>query len=270
MPVARLEDIDVYYETAGAGPRLLYIGGTGADLRRSPNVFDSPLTASFEVLSFDQRGMGRSGKPDVPYTMAGYARDALALLDHVGWSSCMLMGYSFGGMVAQEVALAAPHRFSRLVLSATSSGGAGGASFPLHTLQGLDVTERAKMMIRLADRRRDQAWADAYRQMYDVLVAQTEAILTFSQDQPGFEIGARRQLEARKDHDTYDRLPLLPMPTLVVGGTHDDLAPESVVRALAARIPGAQVRFFNGGHLFHLQDRASWDVVIAFLNQEAL
>lgn len=97
MPFIAVRDLQMYYETRGVGPRLLFISGTGGDLRRSPNAFESPLSTHFEVLVYDQRGLGRTDKPDVPYTMADYADDANALLDAVGWDRCMVMGVSFEG-----------------------------------------------------------------------------------------------------------------------------------------------------------------------------
>ena len=138
MPFVTVRDINVYYEIAGAGPKLLFINGTGGDLRRRPNVFDSPLTQHFTVLSYDQRGLGQTDIPETPYTMADYAEDANALLDALGWQSCRVMGVSFGGMVAQEFAVRYPQRVQRLVLACTSSGGAGGASYPLHELLNMD------------------------------------------------------------------------------------------------------------------------------------
>ena len=75
--------------------------------------------------------------------MADYAADALALLDHVGWDRARVVGVSFGGMVAQELAVTAPERVERLALLCTSPGGAGGASYPLHELAALPEAERA-------------------------------------------------------------------------------------------------------------------------------
>jgi 3-oxoadipate enol-lactonase len=75
MPFIHVRDIDIYYETQGQGARLLYIGGSGADLRRPPTVFDSSLPQSFEVLAYDQRGVGQTSAPDAPYTMGDYAED---------------------------------------------------------------------------------------------------------------------------------------------------------------------------------------------------
>src|SRR5580693_7471092 len=108
MPTFDLGPISLYAEQAGAGERLLFISGTGADLRNKPSVFDSPLGPHFEILAYDQRGLGQSAVPDGPYAMADYADDAAALLTGVGWEDCLVVGVSFGGMVAQEFTLRHP------------------------------------------------------------------------------------------------------------------------------------------------------------------
>lgn len=105
MPFVAVCDIQKCYDIRGSGPRLLFISGTGGDLRCKPSIFDSPLAALFEILAYDQRGLGQTDRPDIPYTMADYAMDANGLLDAVGWDCCFVMGISFGGMVAQEFAL---------------------------------------------------------------------------------------------------------------------------------------------------------------------
>src|ERR1700677_4924436 len=70
MPKAKGRGIEGYYERAGEAPPLLFISGTGGDLRVKPNVFDGPLGKAFDLLGYDQRGLGRTEKPDEPYTMA--------------------------------------------------------------------------------------------------------------------------------------------------------------------------------------------------------
>lgn len=64
MPKVNVDDIELYYEVHGEGPKLLSISGTGSDLRNKPNIFDSPLAEHFTILAYDHRGMGQTDKPD--------------------------------------------------------------------------------------------------------------------------------------------------------------------------------------------------------------
>src|ERR1700761_102974 len=147
MPTARANGLTLYYERAGEGPPLLFISGTGGDLRVKPNVFDGPLAKAFDLVAYDQRGLGRSAKPDVDYTMADYADDAAALMDHLGWERERVIGVSFGGMAARELALRHPGRVERLVFACTSPGGAGGASYPFHQIQHLTGEARGRHLL---------------------------------------------------------------------------------------------------------------------------
>ena len=265
MPFATVRDIRLYYERQGMGPKLLYINGTGGDLRRKPNVFDSGLTSHFDILSYDQRGLGQSDRPEIPYTMADYAEDANALLDVVGWERCAVMGVSFGGMVAQEFAVRYPERVERLVLACTSSGGAGGASYPLHELLDLSLREKTLHMLAISDTRQDIAWQAAHPQQVQELVDLAETMAAVGADEPGREVGARLQILARKDHDTYDRLPTLNMPVFIGGGRYDSIAAVANQKALHAQIPQAQLELFEGGHGFLQQDPTAYTRIRAFL-----
>jgi 3-oxoadipate enol-lactonase len=264
MPIAKLGAIDLFYERAGQGLPLLFISGTGGDLRVKPNVFDGPLPKRFDVLAYDQRGLGRSAKPDVAYSMADYADDAAALLDDVGWPKAKVIGVSFGGMVAQELVLRHPAKVDRLVLACTSPGGAGGASYPFHNIQHLKGEERACHLISIMDTRLDANWAaanpDAYAQFVAMAVADAYA------GEPGREMGARRQLEARAGHDTWDRLEQIRCPVFIAAGRYDGIALPATQHKLASRIAGASLRFFEGGHLFMLQDRSAIPAMVEFLN----
>src|SRR5579872_5820705 len=263
MPIAKLVAIDLYYELAGAGAPLLFISGTGGDLRVKPNTFDGPLPKAFDLLGYDQRGLGRSAKPDVDYSMADYADDAAALMDFVGWPHAKVIGVSFGGMVAQELALRHPAKVERLVLACTSPGGAGGASYPFHEIQHLKGEDRAKFLLPVSDTRRDAAWAAANPGAYAQLLALGSAD-PFA-GEPGRAMGARRQLEARAGHDTWDRLGQIACPVLIAAGRYDGVALPATQERMAGRIPGAQLRFFDGGHLFMIQDRAALPAMIEFL-----
>lgn len=264
MPYAQLDGRSFYYERAGQGPRLLFISGTGSDLRVQPNVFASPLAKAFDLLAYDQRGLGRTDKPDEPYTMAGYADDAAALMDHVGWADALVVGVSFGGMVAQELALRHPARVQKLVLACTSPGGEGGASYPFHEIDHLRGEPRARLLVSIGDTRRDAAWIAAHPEDYALLL-QLAATEPFA-GEPGRAEGARRQLEARAQHDTWERLPQLACPVLIAAGRYDGIASLDTQQRMAGRIPNAELRWFEGGHLFMVQDRAAFPAIIAFLN----
>ena len=83
--------------------------------------------------------------------------------------------------------------------------------------------------------------------------------------EPNREIGARRQLEARRRHDTWDRLPQIKTPTLCCGGRYDGIASPANMERLAGRISGAKLELFEGGHLFLMQDQRAWERIVEFL-----
>lgn len=269
MPGCRVGEIDLHYERAGSGPPLLFISGSGSDLRQKPNVLDGPFPRHFDTLTYDQRGLGRSSRPDVEYSMGDYAEDAAGLLDALGWERCAVVGVSFGGMVAQELAVRHAERIERMVLCCTSSGGAGGASYPLHELEALPADERALRSIEIADTRCGAQWREANPDALARVLDMQSAKAAVGAGDPAREAGFRRQLEARRGHDVWDHLPGLDMPVLICGGHHDGIAPPSNQRALAQRIPGSTLEMFDGGHLFMLQDRAAFPRMIEFLEGDS-
>ena len=267
MAYLHVNGLNLWTERKGDGPPLLFISGTGGDLRRKPGPLDGPLARRFDMAAYDQRGLGQSVKPDGPYAMADYADDAAGLLDALDWPRAHVVGVSFGGMVAQNLAVRHPDRINRLVLCCTSPGGAGGASYPLHTLADMDPMARARHMIPISDRRRDAAWAEANREPYEMLVAM--AADDPWADEPRRRLGAMLQLQARAGHDVWDRLPDITAPTLICAGRYDDLAGPAAQEAMASRIPGAALRWYEGGHMFLLEDRAAFADIIAFLEAAA-
>ena len=263
MAFLQINGLNIWSERRGGGPPLLFISGTGGDLRRKPNVLDGPLPKHFDTVAYDQRGLGQSDKPDGPYRMADYADDAAAVLDELDWAKAHVVGVSFGGMVAQTLAVRHPGRIERLVLCCTSPGGAGGSSYPLHTLADMSPDARARLMIPISDRRRDAAWAEGHPDQYEMLVRM--AVDDPWAGEPRRALGGGLQLQARAGHDVWDRLPEIDAPTLICAGRHDDLAPPAAQEAMASRIRGAELRCYEGGHMFLLEDRAAFTDIIAFL-----
>ena len=269
MPRTTVRDIEIEYEVAeGAGARVFFISGTGGDLRVRPNVFDSPLCDGRMLLAFDQRGLGQTTVPAAQPTMTDYADDAAGLLEALDFEADAIVGVSFGGMVAQELALRHPDRVPALVLCCTSSGGAGGASYPLHELAALPEDARAERHLEISDVRMDAAWRRAHPELVARALERGRAARAVGAGEPGRAEGAAMQLEARRGHDTHDRLRELAMPVLITGGRHDGIAPVSNQEALAAAVPGAELRLYDGGHLFLVQDRSAWPDIGAWIDAQ--
>lgn len=256
----------MHYRRDGRGQQLLFISGTGGDLRTTPGVFDSPLGRDFDLLAYDQRGLGQTDKPAGPYVMADYADDAAGLLDAIGWDNALVMGVSFGGMVAQEFALRHPHKIKRLVLACTSAGGAGGASYPLQDLAALPFEERFVRQLSISDVRQTPEWQRANPDAVDRMMGWARAALELGADDPDRARGAALQLQARAGHDTWKRVSRLEMPVLLCAGRFDGIAPLANMQAMAERIPGAELRVYEGGHLFLLQDRRAYSEIVAWLS----
>lgn len=260
----RCGDLSLCLGLAGKGPPLLFLGGTHWDLRNAATPLTSPLTEHYTVALFDQRGQGRSGKPPGPYTMQDYARDARDVLDHLGWARAAVVGYSFGGMVAQELVIGFPDRASKLILAASTPGGAGGSSYPLEALLHLPPEARARRGLEIADLRftalqaSDPAAAER-------MVAQRVATLSRFADEPGARQGLEAQLGARAAHDCFDRLGDVAIPTLVLAGVDDGQAPFAAQEAMAARLPNAEMRAVPGAHGFLFETGAGYAEMLRFL-----
>src|SRR5215471_12804157 len=216
--------IDIYVERRGEGPRLLFLNGSTQTLERMSLLLDV-LASRFEVLAHDQRGLGRTSIPPGPYEMADYAADAAAVLDHAGWDTARVFGISFGGMVAQELAVTWPDRIEGLALLWTSPGGAGGGSYPLHQLVDLPDTEQAATYLPLLDRRFTPEWLASHDRDRSVAEQLAARRANAAERAPEQVRGEREQLLARSRHDVTDRLGRITSPTLVAAGRYDGIAP---------------------------------------------
>jgi pimeloyl-ACP methyl ester carboxylesterase len=261
MPVDRVNGVELHWERQGRGPRLLFCNGSGLALQDIQPLLD-PLTASFDLLAWDYRGFGASAEASDPYTMADVAADAAGLLAIIGWESCGVIGVSFGGMVAQELAVAHPQRVERLALACTSAGGQGGSSYPLHDLLELPADRRAAAQLKLVDNRWDQRWLEAHPA--DRTIAEAMAATGKEQD-PADVAAYAAQLRARQGHDVWDRLDRISCPVFVGYGRYDGIAPPQNSKNIAARVRDAELHGYEGGHGFLFQDRTALPSFVAFL-----
>jgi pimeloyl-ACP methyl ester carboxylesterase len=260
--VAATDATELAVTVVGDGPPLLLIPGLGA----TRVVFDPlmpMLVPHFRVAVYDQRGIGASQPSPGPFTTAQLGDDAAAVLDGLGMARAAVLGASFGGMVAQQLAVRHADRVALLVLAATGPGGG-------HLVREPDPSASAALMGKGA-----RTPEEAYRVACTVLYSRR-----FQEEHPGFidqqvRDRARRpiapgsfqaQLAASRAHDTWDQLPSIRAATLVMHGSEDAVMPLANAELLAARIPGATIDVFDGaGHLFfHEQPERTASALDAF------
>ena len=229
----------------GDGPPLLLVNGIGASLEMW-RPFARRLCAERRLIMFDVPGTGGSGRLRKPLRMPGMARLVVEMLDELGYDQVDVLGYSWGGAVAQQLAMDAPRRVRRLVLVATSPGRGGKPpslrvialmSTPLQFLSDSYLTRIAPLVF----------GGKLFRSG-----AGRGAAKSFGQ--PPSHLGYAQQMYAISGWTSLPWLSRLRVPALVVSGADDPLVPLKNARLLAGRIPHAQVRIIpDGGHLWLLE-----------------
>jgi pimeloyl-ACP methyl ester carboxylesterase len=246
VPIAHTPEVDLAYEVRGSGPTVLLImglGGRGADWNAG---FVSRLAGHFEVVCFDNRGVGASGRPDGEYLLETLADDSVAVLDAIGRRRAHVIGVSMGGMIAQLVALRHPTRVERLVLLATSGGGAS-VTPPTPAAAAVLVPDRSRP---IAEMVRTSMTAISAPDFAERDPAAVESIVALAVAQPTPALTFARQISAILTSDRSADLGRVTAPTLVVHGTEDPLIPLPNGHFLARAIPGARLVELPGcGHL---------------------
>jgi len=267
MSTAKVGDINIYYETHGKGEPLVliygYAGHSGLWFRQI-----SALSKKYQVIAFDNRGVGRSEKPDAPYTMAMMAGDVAGLLDVIGVDTAHIFGISMGGMIAQHFALSHPQRVISLILGCTTCGGVHSILAKPEALAAFFDFERMKKM----------TLEEVVRQLIPFLFSQefieknpdiVEERVAKSLEYPTPMHGVTRQAGAIMGQNTYELLPEIKLPTLVIAGDNDRLIPVENSRLLASRIPKAELVIIKGaGHEFFIEDAEEANkIVLGFLER---
>ena len=242
MPTVKVGDVNIYYEVHGDGEPLLLIMGLGSDM--TSWIFQIPeFSKKYRVIAFDNRGVGRSDAPDVPYSTATMADDTAGLLDALGVDRAHIMGLSMGGMIAQELALRYPKRVKSLVLAATA---AIPYSWSTHVL-GLRIrlAQEGVKQETLIALRLSWLFTDKFFDNPEIVRTVTDIMLSNPYPQP--EQGYARQFAACTEHDTRERIGKITAPTLVLVGKEDMLLPVKMSEELAAGIPNAELVVLEGG-----------------------
>ena len=247
MPTAKVGDINIYYEVLGRGePVLMIQGGSFPSHGEMWGPLLPALAREYECIIFDNRGAGWTDAPDYPYTFPMMGDDGANLLDYLGFKKVHLIGYSFGSMIAQHCILDHPEKFHSLVLM-------DGQHIPIVP----DAVAAADALV--------DGWPEAMAQVGalvwfvpefrdknpQVVADVVEKFLASAGPKHGF----KHQLEASATHSTIERLSQIKVPTLVIDGDQDYLAPLELFKDMHSKIPNAELVLLDGvGHLFPFED----------------
>jgi pimeloyl-ACP methyl ester carboxylesterase len=248
MPCAKVNGINIYYEVHGSGEPLVLVPGLGSDQTRWYRNLPA-LAREFQVIAFDNRGAGRTDKPDEPYSMALFADDISGLLDTLGVEKTHLFGISMGGMIALNFGVRHPDRLISLIPGCTRPGGAhsvpdaeGAGALNPDLVDVLGPEERNRNLLPML-------WSEEFIRDNPGVV---EEYIEKTSRYPVDPVGYRRQMAAADAHDVWDRLPEIATPTLVIHGEDDRLIPSANAAVIAERIPGAELVILAGlGHGFY-------------------
>jgi pimeloyl-ACP methyl ester carboxylesterase len=246
MPKIKVNDIDIYYEVQGAGFPLVMIMGLGANIDWWDPRLVHELSKNFRLVMFDNRGSGRTDISDKQYSIKLFADDTAGLMDALGISKAHVFGISMGGMIAQELVLNYPEKVEKLVLCATFCGGEKSIQPSPEVLGMLAADRRVLSPEEIARITIPLIFTEEFIKNNPEFVE-----LTIQQmiKAPISNEAFMRQLNAITEFDTYNRLPLIKAPTLILHGKKDILVPPENASIMARMIPNAKLFYFeNSAH----------------------
>jgi len=261
MPFVENQGAKLYWDEQGAGEPLLLIMGLSYPSymwHRSRPV----LANRYRTIAFDNRGVGQSDVPPGPYSIALMASDAVAVLDAAGVESAHILGYSMGGMIAQEFALQYPSRVRSLILGCTAAGGP-------HAVQAEPAAIQTLMRRDLTPEESKEAIIPF---IYDAGTSRgrIDEDMTIRMRWYPTPQGYMSQLQAIFGWESYSRLSQITAPTLVIHGETDRLIPPANAKLIAERISGAKLILFpRASHIFDTdQPDAAHHEILDFLSTQ--
>ncbi|HEY3475632.1 MAG TPA: alpha/beta fold hydrolase [Anaerolineales bacterium] len=265
MPRVTANGIELYYEIHGEGKPLVLISGLGYTLWQWHRMVPF-LKEHFQVITFDNRGVGQSDKPAGPYTAQMLAADTAGLLDALGIEKAIIAGHSMGGFVAQAMALDFQHKLEKLILCSTGFGGPRHVpptpeAMKVLTDISMDPVTRFKSGLAVSTA---PGWAEKNP---EIIEAWTQWRLANAVEpvhyQAQLAIGLGMAAEAASFEPQLSRLNV---PALILFGAHDKVVPPENASLLSEKIANSKVVILpDAGHFFPMESpEAASQAVIDF------
>ncbi|HWQ16795.1 MAG TPA: alpha/beta hydrolase [Sulfolobales archaeon] len=261
MPYVVSRDAKIYYEVRGSGPPLTLVEGLGYAMWMWILQIED-LSRDHMVIAFDNRGVGKSDKPQYPYTMDLFAEDLKAVLDNLGVASAHILGVSMGGMIAQQFALKYPERVRSLILVATHHGGKDIERPPEETLKAMygpppphvkDEKDlyRYKMSYALS-----KTWIESNKDLFEKLID-----LRVREPQP--YDAYMNQTMAILGFDASASVSRIECPVLIIHGEADRVVPLSNAFKLHSKIKNSTLIIFKGaGHVVNIERARGFNNIV--------
>ena len=262
MSKAILNGIELYYEIHGKGTPLLLIAGLSSDSQSWQPVIKD-LARHHLVITFDNRGVGRTMPQNTQISILQIVDDSMALIRHLGFSSVNVLGHSMGGFVALDLAIHYPECVDKLILEGTSASNSRRnnalfSDWASYLESGMDAGLWFRNIF---------YWIFSGR-FFENEAAVSDAVrFAIEYPYPQTAIAFRNQVKAMAGYDDTEDLSRIRSKTMVISGKEDLLFPTEVGAGLARAIPGAGFSMIaNAAHSIHMeQAQAFSDHVLDFL-----
>ena len=249
MPIARINNIECYYEIHGNGSPLVMIAGFASDSQSWQPVLGR-LAEHFKVIVFDNRGIGRTRYPQESFQISTLALDTVCLLEHLAIQKADILGHSMGGYIAQEIAIEYPQKVNRLVLVSTrATSSPRSKSIFIELLKILESGKDYDLFIR-------KFFHLIFTPEYLGNKEHIEAAVKYAVDYP-YPVtadGFRRQLEALSNFSSLDRLGRIKVATLLMAGKKDSLITSAEIQLLVDKISSVKIKYLeSAAHSFQVE-----------------
>lgn len=265
MPVVKVREINLYYEIHGTGEPLLLIHGLGLDSGAWIGQVLA-LSSTYQVITFDNRGCGRTDAPGFPYSTEIMAEDTIALLDALEIDRCHVLGFSMGGLIAQVLTIKYPERVQSLILASTA------AKLPAISRQVIQAwAQLLKEKIRPGMRVKVQLpWLFTNQFLQSDAIVDELINLSLRYPYQPTVSGFTGQVAACVTHDSLEQLSQIVLPTLILAGQEDILIPVKASQEMMLNLPNATLQIIDhASHNFFWEmpdqfNRAVLDFVVNY------
>jgi 3-oxoadipate enol-lactonase len=263
IPKVNINGVKIYYEVKGNGEPLCLLMGWGGSIEMWFHQVQL-LSKNYELILIDNRGTGRSSKPNISYTMKMFVEDVKAVLDELHVSKLHLLGCSMGGMIAQHFALEYPNMLQSLILPK------GKIENPISWFVlrlFTPVMFRDNLQLIFTGRYLNWLRSKDLKQEYKKLKGLIREIRKY----PPTMTAMNNQFDAIYIHDTHDQLKNIKIPTLVMVGREDTLLSPENSKLLAKKISNAKLKVLDGGHAVWIESEMAFAKnVLKFLSKHSM